>query len=69
MNDGEAIHAALQAGLGKSLLPVALGDRQQGIFRLCRENYLACDVCPMVHPDPRELVRILAVIDWLDGLV
>ncbi|MDH3596722.1 MAG: substrate-binding domain-containing protein, partial [Rhodospirillales bacterium] len=66
VNDAEAILQSVKAGLGKSLLPTAVGDREPGLVRhgdgptpLSRELWL------MVHPELRELVRIRVVMDWL----
>lgn len=70
VNDAEAIIGSVKAGLGKSLLPVAVADREPGLVRLddalaplSRELWL------MVHPELRNLVRIRVVMDWLASAV
>ncbi len=68
VNDTEAILAAVKAGLGKSLLPVQIGDSETGLQRLQESTCLSREVWLMVHPDLRHLARIRAVIDWLGEL-
>ncbi|HKJ50793.1 MAG TPA: LysR family transcriptional regulator [Gammaproteobacteria bacterium] len=68
VNDTEAILAAVRAGLGKSLLPVFLGDSDPELVRLQESVCLSREVWLMIHPDLRHLARIRAVIDWLDVL-
>ena len=67
VNDAEAVLHAVEAGLGKSLLPRAIADRRKGLVRLdapgptpSRELWL------LVHPELRRLARIQAVIDWIE---
>ncbi len=66
VNDAEAIISAIVAGLGMSLLPIAVGDREHRIRRrgkgqppFFRELWL------LTHPDVRDLVRVKVAIDWL----
>jgi DNA-binding transcriptional LysR family regulator len=68
VNDSEVALHAVKAGVGKSLLPCAIADREKGIARLSgplldRELWL------LVHPELRNLARIRTVIAWLDTLV
>jgi len=70
VNDAEAMLQGVKAGLGKSLLPIAIGDQEPGLERhgdgsvlLSRELWL------MVHPELRELVRIRVVMDWLATVI
>lgn len=69
-NDSEAILASVKAGLGKSLLPIVVGDREPDLVcsraataPLSRELWL------MVHPELRGLTRIRVVMDWLITVV
>ncbi len=69
VNDAEAVLAGIRAGLGRSLLPVAiarkwadLAPEDPGPPVLSREIWL------MVHPDLRHLTRVRVVMDWLAGL-
>jgi DNA-binding transcriptional LysR family regulator len=70
VNDAEAMLQSVKAGLGKSLLPIPIGDQEPGLERhgdgsvlLSRELWL------MVHPELRELVRIRVVMDWLATVI
>jgi DNA-binding transcriptional LysR family regulator len=67
VNDSEVALHAIKAGVGKSLLPCAIGDQQEGVARLSgplldRELWL------LVHPELRDLARIRVVVEWLDAL-
>jgi len=66
VNDAEAILQGVRAGLGQSLLPIAVADREAGLRRIdanppapSRELWL------MVHPEMRDLMRVRVVMDWL----
>ncbi len=64
VNDGETLLQLLRAGLGKSLLPIAVGAKADGLVRggpvcLSRELWL------MVHPELKDLARMRVTIDWL----
>jgi DNA-binding transcriptional LysR family regulator len=70
VNDAEALLQAVRAGLGKSLLPCGIADREPGLKRhgdgrvvLSREIWL------LVHRDLRPQARIAAVIRWLEELL
>ena len=73
MNDGEGLLEATAAGLGKSLLPSRIADKDPRLRRLClpspppklpqRELWL------LVHAELRPLARIAAVADWLASLL
>ncbi|MBK8159992.1 MAG: LysR family transcriptional regulator [Rhodospirillaceae bacterium] len=70
VNDGDVLIHAVQAGLGRTLLPCIIGDQTAGIKRITlpgeappgRELWL------LTHRDLRPLARIAAVIDWLEEL-
>lgn len=69
-NDAEGILAGVSAGLGKSLLPVAVADPVPGLRRVdggtpppSRELWL------MVHQELRGLAEVRAVMDWLEATV
>lgn len=66
-NDAEVILHAICAGLGKSILPCAIGDPDPGLSRLSGRNpVLQREVWLMVHPELKHLSRIRAVIAWID---
>ncbi len=70
LNDSEAILQSVKAGLGKSLLPVAIADRESGLSRLSRSpSPLSRELWLMVHPELRNLIRIRVVMDWLVSVV
>jgi DNA-binding transcriptional LysR family regulator len=66
VNDAEAILAGLKAGLGKSLLPRALGEKEPGLKRLgdCPPG-LTREIWLMLHPDLKDLIRTKLVTAWL----
>lgn len=65
VNDAEALLACVQAGLGKTLLPVAVGERSPGLVRVeGTQCDLTREIWLLVHPDLRKLSRVRAVIDW-----
>jgi DNA-binding transcriptional LysR family regulator len=70
VNDSEVALHAIRAGIGKSLLPCVVGDRERGLRRpddatpvLDRELWL------LVLPEFTALARIRAVVDWIEDLV
>ncbi len=69
VNDAEAILQSVNAGLGRSLLPVAIADREPGLVRLeAGPPPLSRELWLMVHPELRELTRMRVVMDWLASL-
>jgi DNA-binding transcriptional LysR family regulator len=70
VNDAEAIIQSVKAGLGKSLLPIAIADREPGLVRLSGgPPPLSRELWLMVHPELRNLIRIRVVVDWLVSAV
>ncbi len=66
VNDAEAILQAVKAGLGKSLLPIAVAGREPGLARLGGGTpALSRELWLMVHPELGDLTRIRVVMDWL----
>jgi DNA-binding transcriptional LysR family regulator len=69
-SDAETILAAVRAGLGESLLPCAVAEREPGLRRLGGgPPVLARELWLLVHADLRRLTRIAAVIGWLERAV
>jgi DNA-binding transcriptional LysR family regulator len=67
VNDAEGIISALQQGIGKSLLPIVIGDAVQGLIRLeDAAPPLVREIWLLTHPELRGLPRIQVVVDWLD---
>lgn len=67
VNDLDAVVAAVRAGLGKSLLPVAAVRGESGIRALDGGRpVLQRELWLMVHPELRRLARIEAVITWIE---
>ena len=67
VNDGEPILQAVLAGLGRSLLPVFVGESESGLTRLS-DPVTSRDVWLVVHPHVRHSARIDAVVGWIDGI-
>lgn len=66
INDAETLLKCLTLGLGKSLLPVVVGDRARDLVRLGDGSKpMAREIWLMVHPELRDLTRIKAVMGWL----
>ena len=58
----------MQAGLGKSLLPCAVAERELGLRQLGdAPPVLSRDLWLLVHADLRRLERVTAVIAWIEG--
>jgi DNA-binding transcriptional LysR family regulator len=69
-NDAASLMRAVEAGLGRALLPCVIAERQPGLRRLdsdrpppVRELWL------LVHPELRHLPRVAAVCDWIDEIL
>jgi len=70
VGDAEAIMQAVRAGLGKSLLPCFAADADAGLRRLGGDKVvLTRELWLLTHSALRHHARIVAVVDWLDGLV
>ncbi|GGE99638.1 LysR family transcriptional regulator [Aliidongia dinghuensis] len=66
-NDAAALMQAVEAGLGRALLPCLVADRQPGLRRLDEKRTLpARELWLLVHPELRHLPRVAAVCDWID---
>jgi DNA-binding transcriptional LysR family regulator len=66
VNDAEGLLACLSAGLGKTLLPIMIGDRTAGLVRSEKQKFnLSRELWLVVHPDLRKLDRVRAVVDWV----
>ena len=70
VNDSEVALQAIKEGLGRSLLPCAIGDRDRALRRigdgapvLEREAWL------LVHPGARRLQRVNAVMEWIEETI
>jgi DNA-binding transcriptional LysR family regulator len=69
-NDAEVMLHAIVNGLGKSILPCAIGDRTTGLARLSgRTPVVHREVWLMVHPELRHLSRIRTVISWIEQTI
>jgi DNA-binding transcriptional LysR family regulator len=68
--DAETILAAVRAGLGKSLLPCAVAEREPGLRRLGDgAPVLSRELWLLVHADLRRLARVEAMIGWVERTV
>lgn len=66
VNDAEGLLQAVRAGVGKSLLPCLIADREPGLRRVETATTLSRELWLLVHADLRPLARVAAVINWLD---
>ncbi|MBX3502686.1 MAG: LysR family transcriptional regulator [Alphaproteobacteria bacterium] len=66
INDAEGLLQAVCAGLGKSLLPCAIADREPRLRRIGKTPVLSRELWLLVHADMRPLARIAAVIEWAE---
>lgn len=70
VNDAEALLKSVRAGLGKSLLPVFIGEQEPDLVRLGDGSApISRELWLMVHPELRQLTRIRVVVDWLVSVV
>lgn len=70
VNDAETLLRCVTAGLGKSLLPVAVGEREPGLVRIAESpKALSRELWLMVHPDLRNLIRIRVAMDWIAATI
>jgi DNA-binding transcriptional LysR family regulator len=71
LNDAEGIMRAVQAGLGRSLLPCMVADSVPELRRIPgargEEPYLR-ELWVLTHPEQRSLARIGAVMAWLEAV-
>jgi DNA-binding transcriptional LysR family regulator len=69
VNDSEVALHATREGVGKSLLPCVIGDREAGLVRLSGPAVaLRRELWLLVHPEIRHLARVKAVVAWLERL-
>jgi DNA-binding transcriptional LysR family regulator len=70
VNDSDVIVHAIRAGLGRSLLPSCIGDREPGLTRLSgRKPVLSRELWLLVHPELRHVARIAAVTAWIEEVL
>jgi DNA-binding transcriptional LysR family regulator len=64
VNDAETLLQCLKNGIGKSLIPAALGDRDPDLVRLeTKAGLPEREIWLLVHPDLRDLPRIRLTAD------
>jgi DNA-binding transcriptional LysR family regulator len=69
-NDADVMLHAIAAGLGKSILPCAIGDHALGLTRLGgRAPVLRREVWLVVHPELRHLLRMRVVMEWIEKTI
>jgi DNA-binding transcriptional LysR family regulator len=69
VNDSDVAVHAIRAGLGRSLLPCCIADREPGLSRLGRRPVLTRELWLLVHPELRHLARVKAVIGWIERVI
>jgi len=71
VNDAEALLEAVLAGLGRSLLPCAIADRDPRLRRVGARGgapVLSRELWLLTHSDLRRLGRIEAVVNWIEQI-
>lgn len=69
VNDSELALSAVQAGIGKSLLPCLIADRETGVRRLGGDApVLKREVWLLVNPAYSRVARIKVVTAWIEGI-
>jgi DNA-binding transcriptional LysR family regulator len=71
VNDAEALLEAVLAGLGRSLLPCVIADRDSRLRRLGPRDgapVLSRELWLLTHSDLRRLGRIEAVVNWIEQI-
>jgi DNA-binding transcriptional LysR family regulator len=70
VNDAETMLQAIQAGLGKSLLPCFVADGERALRRLSGgKPVVSRELWLLTHRELRHHARMAAVVDWLARLV
>lgn len=70
VNDGGALLDAIRAGLGRGVLPRAVGDAEPGLQHLDEpEAVFERELWLLTHPELRRLARVRVVAGWLDATV
>ena len=72
VNDAEAVLEAVIAGVGRSLLPCVVADRDSRLRRLGgkhRAPAFSRELWLLTHSELRKLARIEAVVEWLEKIV
>jgi len=70
INDAETLLKCLTLGLGKSLLPVEVGDKTRGLVRIGDGlKPMTREVWLLVLPELRDLTRVKVVMAWLQETV
>jgi DNA-binding transcriptional LysR family regulator len=69
VNDSELAIHAVGAGLGRSLLPCCIADRENNLSRLSGQEPVTRELWLLVHPDLKHLARTRAVIAWIERVV
>ena len=66
VHDAEMLLQSVKKGLGKSMLPVAVGSRESGIIRIGDDaKTVTREVWLLVQPDLQDLIKFRVVMDWL----
>lgn len=71
VNDAEGLLQAVKAGLGRSLLPCIVGDREPGLSRVVAGGpaFPEREIWLLVHPDLRHLARVSVVLAWIEQTI
>lgn len=69
VNDAESLLQCVKAGIGRSLLPCIIADREESVVRVNFEDTALPEreVWTLTHPDVRHLARVSAVLAWIEA--
>ncbi|MEM9096809.1 MAG: LysR substrate-binding domain-containing protein, partial [Pseudomonadota bacterium] len=67
-NDAEGLIEAVAAGLGKTLLPIAIAARDARLTRLDDGVAITRELWLLTHRDLKDLPRIRAVGGWIEEM-
>ncbi len=67
-NDAEGLIEAVAAGLGKTLLPIAIAARDARLTRLDDDVAITRELWLLTHRDLKDLPRIRAVGGWIEEM-
>lgn len=70
VNDAETLLHCLKSGVGKSLIPVKIGDKDPDLVKIADETeQLVREIWLLVNSDLRELQRFKVTIDWIKSAI
>lgn len=67
--DATAVYSAVRAGIGKALMPMQIGESDPALECVSENSpELTRTLRAIIHPDLVNTPRIMAVVEWLQGI-